>query len=158
MGDSSVGHGCWHPTMSFSTSCPTPWALDTSISVTSFPTPWTGLAQPLFSQLLLHWFAALGHKVTIVHIYIYILLGCSSFLREAAVSPASLSLPGVLLILRTVGSQSCPREGGRDGDKLSVLCSSQPGIGEAVGLMALPPAPPGPSIFVGIVFLVSSLF
>ena len=157
MGDSSVGHGCWHPTMSFSTSCPTPWALDTSISVTSFPTPWTGLAQPLFSPA----FAALvcGFGTQSYHCtYIYILLGCSSFLREAAVSPASLSLPGVLLILRTVGSQSCPREGGRDGDKLSVLCSSQPGIGEAVGLMALPPAPPGPSIFVGIVFLVSSLF
>ena len=126
--------------MSFSTSCPTSWALDTSLSVTSFPTPWTGLAQPLFSPAFAALVCGFGTQ-SYRCIYIHILPGCSSFLRAAVVSSASLSLPGVLM-LRTVGSQSRPREGGRDGDKLTVLSSSQPGIGEVGGSwLCAPPMP-----------------
>lgn len=112
--------------MSFSTSCPTSLAQGTVSCHYSLSHPWTGLAQPLFSQsppdpqLPLHWFAASrqSHRC----IYIYILPGCSSVLRAAMVSPSSLSLPGLLVVPRTEEGQSWPREGGGDKNKLPVRC------------------------------------
>lgn len=105
---------------------------------------------PQFPQLLLHWFAALGKKVTVV----YILLRCSSFWRAAHVSPTSLSLPCLLMMPRTERSQSCHRDHGGINDKLPIRLLTA-GLEHGGRSRIMVPSSDGcwscPSIFVGIV-------